>query len=197
MGRQPYRLICDTLLKTGANASCKGGILILVLSKYWASTMMLSKVSFGVLNTVSFSQLAKAFTWSKSLIKLGRCVDLCILGLYHQSMGPVRFYFTWMPYLENLNHFFFYSSSDTPLKSTQPLPARAYNLAYAPSSSRLLVSMAHRHVYVYDVAKLAAATDKIPASQERESALKFMTRSIATMADGKGMNNSSINPLFF
>lgn len=52
--------------------------------------------------------------------------------------------------------------------------------------------MAHRHVYVYDVAKLAAATDKIPASQERESALKFMTRSIATMADGKGMNNSSI-----
>lgn len=57
--------------------------------------------------------------------------------------------------------------------------------------------MAHRHVYVYDVAKLAAATDKIPASQERESALKFMTRSIATMADGKGMNNSSITLFFF
>lgn len=89
------------------------------------------------------------------------------------------------------------SLSDTPLKSTQPLPARAYNLAYAPSSSRLLVSMAHRHVYVYDVAKLAAATEKIPASQERESALKFMTRSVATMADGKGMFwiNSSITCL--
>ncbi|KAE8542512.1 hypothetical protein D1P53_001291 [Cryptococcus gattii VGV] len=83
-------------------------------------------------------------------------------------------------------------SSDTPLKSTQPLPARAYNLAYAPSSSRLLVSMAHRHVYVYDVAKLAGATDKIPASQERESALKFMTRSIATMADGKGWASGSL-----
>lgn len=67
MGRQPYRLICDTLLKSGANASCKGGILILVLSKYWASTMMLSKVSFGVLNTVGFSQLAKAlFTLGQS-----------------------------------------------------------------------------------------------------------------------------------
>lgn len=48
--------------------------------------------------------------------------------------------------------------------------------------------MAHRHVYVYDVAKLAAATEKIPASQERESALKFMTRSVATMADGKGIS---------
>lgn len=57
--------------------------------------------------------------------------------------------------------------------------------------------MAHRHVYVYDVAKLAAATEKIPASQERESALKFMTRSVATMADGKGMFwiNSSITCL--
>ncbi|ODN78603.1 hypothetical protein L202_04207 [Cryptococcus amylolentus CBS 6039] len=79
-----------------------------------------------------------------------------------------------------------------PLKSTQTLPARAYNLAYAPLSNRLLVSMSKRHVWVYDAAKLAAATEQIAASQERESALKFMTRSVATMADGKGWASGSL-----
>ncbi|WVO13889.1 hypothetical protein L204_101513 [Cryptococcus depauperatus] len=77
-------------------------------------------------------------------------------------------------------------SLENPLKSTQPLPAKAYNLSYTHASSHLLVSMAHRHVYVYNLAELASASDRIIPSQERESALKFMTRSVATMADGKG-----------
>lgn len=40
--------------------------------------------------------------------------------------------------------------------------------------------MAHRNVHVYDVRKLEEP------KQKRESALKFMTRSVACMADGKG-----------
>ncbi|KAK6908465.1 cell cycle arrest protein BUB3 [Kwoniella mangroviensis CBS 8886] len=83
-------------------------------------------------------------------------------------------------------------SAEIPLRSTQTLPARAYSLSYAPKSSRLLVSMAHRHVFVYDAAKLAAADGEISPSQERESALKFLTRSIATMEDGKGWASGSI-----
>ncbi|KAJ9111131.1 hypothetical protein QFC19_001330 [Naganishia cerealis] len=43
-----------------------------------------------------------------------------------------------------------------------------------------VVSMAHRNVHVYDVRKLEEP------KQKRESALKFMTRSVACMADGKG-----------
>ncbi|WVQ79167.1 hypothetical protein IAT38_001263 [Cryptococcus sp. DSM 104549] len=83
-------------------------------------------------------------------------------------------------------------AAETPLKSSQPLPDRGYNLSYARASSRLLVSMAHRHVYVYDLNKLAPATGPISASQERESALKLMTKSVATMADGKGWASGSI-----
>ncbi|WVR08075.1 hypothetical protein IAU60_005121 [Kwoniella sp. DSM 27419] len=83
-------------------------------------------------------------------------------------------------------------SAEHPLKSTQALPARAYNLSYAASSSRLLVSMAHRHVFVYDMAKLASADGEIAPSQERESALKFLTRSVATMVDGKGWASGSV-----
>ncbi|WWD20314.1 hypothetical protein CI109_104790 [Kwoniella shandongensis] len=83
-------------------------------------------------------------------------------------------------------------NAEIPLRSSQPLPSRAYNLSYAATSSRLLVSMAHRHVFVYDVGKLAAADGQIAPAQERESALKFLTRSVAVMADGKGWASGSI-----
>ncbi len=46
--------------------------------------------------------------------------------------------------------------------------------------------MAHRNVHVFDVRKMAE-----PA-QKRESALKFMTRSVACMADGKGASGSKL-----
>ena len=80
------------------------------------------------------------------------------------------------------------SNPDQPLKSTHHLPERVYNLSYAPTTARLLVSMAHRHVSVYSLPTLAAATDgqDTKAEQNRESALKFLTRSVAVMADGKG-----------
>lgn len=48
--------------------------------------------------------------------------------------------------------------------------------------------MAHRHVQIYSVAQLAKAQvgDVVKTEQDRESALKFLTRSLATTSDGKG-----------
>lgn len=160
---------------------------------------MLGKHDDAVQSIVWSPQYSKLFfpsrTESMHALVLINPIDVLISASWDSTIkvwDPYVLLLLVLPYtchvIHRLTHFFFSSSSDTPLKSTQPLPARAYNLAYAPSSSRLLVSMAHRHVYVYDVAKLAAATEKIPASQERESALKFMTRSVATMADGKGIS---------
>ncbi|ORY34717.1 WD40-repeat-containing domain protein [Naematelia encephala] len=85
-------------------------------------------------------------------------------------------------------------SAEIPLRSTQTLPSRVYNLSLAASTSTLLVSMAHRHVYVYKLPELAAVQEGQPLrpSQERESALKFMTRSVACMIDGKGWASGSI-----
>ncbi|WVN86826.1 uncharacterized protein L203_101999 [Cryptococcus depauperatus CBS 7841] len=60
-------------------------------------------------------------------------------------------------------------SLENPLKSTQPLPAKAYNLSYTHASSHLLVSMAHRHVYVYNLAELASASDRIIPSRHVNS----------------------------
>lgn len=69
--------------------------------------------------------------------------------------------------------------------------------------------MAHRRVFVYNVPDLAASTvmddakpaeggegaksaGGLPPTSSRESALKFMTRSVACMADGKGKLSSII-----
>jgi len=48
--------------------------------------------------------------------------------------------------------------------------------------------MAHRHVYVYSLPELSASGDNCKPQSSRESALKFLTRSVACMADGKGMS---------
>lgn len=77
------------------------------------------------------------------------------------------------------------------------MPARVYNFSFSSATDTLLISMAHRHVYVYNVKDLAAASSasvivasdddaSTRPSQRRESALKFLTRSVACMADGKG-----------
>lgn len=66
------------------------------------------------------------------------------------------------------------------LVATHQLPSKVYCASFAPASSSLVVSMAHRNVHVYDVRRLDEP------KQKRESALKFMTRSVACMADGKG-----------
>lgn len=50
----------------------------------------------------------------------------------------------------------------------------------ATSGNRLVVAMAERNVHVYDVRNM-----KEP-EQRRESALKYMTRAVSCMSDGKG-----------
>jgi cell cycle arrest protein BUB3 len=50
----------------------------------------------------------------------------------------------------------------------------------ATSGNRLVVAMSERNVHVYDVRNM-----KEP-EQRRESALKYMTRDISCMSDGKG-----------
>lgn len=81
-------------------------------------------------------------------------------------------------------------SAEVPLRSTHTLPARVYNLSYASSTSTLLISMAHRHVSVYSLASLASALEGqvLKPEQQRESALKFSTRAVACMVDGKGQS---------
>lgn len=74
------------------------------------------------------------------------------------------------------------------LLSTHTMPERVYNLSYTPATKTLLVSMAHRHVYVYHLPDLVAGGDNAKPQSSRESALKFLTRSVACMADGKGQS---------
>lgn len=87
-----------------------------------------------------------------------------------------------------------HSGAEQPLRSYHSLPDRIYNLSYAAPTDHLLVSMAHRHVYVYIGAELAAAREgqELQPAQTRESALKFLTRSVACMADGKGGSSLSL-----
>lgn len=77
--------------------------------------------------------------------------------------------------------------STSALLSTQSLPERVYNLSYSAATKTLLVSMAHRRVTVFHLPDLVAGGDNSKPQSERESALKFLTRSVACMADGKGM----------
>jgi hypothetical protein len=72
------------------------------------------------------------------------------------------------------------------------MPERVYNLSYAPATQTLLVSMSHRHVYVYSLRELSAAGEDLKPQSSRESALKFLTRSVACMADGKGRSFVSL-----
>lgn len=44
----------------------------------------------------------------------------------------------------------------------------------------IVVGMAGRHIYIYDARKMGEPL------QKRESSLKFMTRAVACMIDGKG-----------
>lgn len=76
------------------------------------------------------------------------------------------------------------STAPTPLLQTLQLPTKIYSLSYAPTTKTLIVSMANRKIYVYDIDDLSKP-DPVP-KQQRESALKFMTRSVAVMADGQG-----------
>jgi cell cycle arrest protein BUB3 len=113
------------------------------------------------------------------------------MGLDHQSLGPVRCSRSTPSHTDHTPP----RAAENPLRSSHNLPSRIHNLAYAPASSRLLVSMTRRNIHVYQVPELAASTDiavaeeqgqGLKAEQARESALKFLTRSVACMIDGKG-----------
>lgn len=112
-----------------------------------------------------------------------RCCNHWFLGQDTQSMGPVSdllfsisIYWPRLTLPVPVNT----SRQSNPLVSTTNLPSKVYSASYAPATSTFLVSMSQRHVHVYDVRRMEKP------SQERESALKFMTRSVACMVDGKG-----------
>jgi cell cycle arrest protein BUB3 len=103
------------------------------------------------------------------------------MGQDNQSLGPVS-----PSALFLVSYRLKSRTGETPLKSTHTMPERVYNLSYALATQTLLVSMSHRHVYVYSLPDLTAAGDDAKPQSSRESALKFLTRSVACMADGKG-----------
>jgi cell cycle arrest protein BUB3 len=91
-------------------------------------------------------------------------------------------------------------SAPTPLKESLTLPTKIYSLAYAPTTRTLIVSMANRKVFVYNLdinelkSNLSSGQGGLgKPQQERESALKFMTRSVAVMADGQGESYSPLS----
>ncbi|KAJ5097960.1 Mitotic checkpoint protein BUB3.2 [Penicillium argentinense] len=83
-----------------------------------------------------------------------------------------------------------------------PLPSKPFSLSITPT--KLVVAMASRSFYIYDLKSLAlltaqadgASTDgnkvEIEPWQRRESSLKFMTRCVACMPDDAGYACSSI-----
>lgn len=86
-----------------------------------------------------------------------------------------------------------------------PLPTASQGgkLAERDETPRLVVGMAGRHVYVYDLVPLRAAIDREKKGekvedrdwepdQKRESSLKFMARDVRCMPSGDGYATSSI-----
>lgn len=66
----------------------------------------------------------------------------------------------------------------SPNTSSHSTPERIYHIDLA--GNNLVVAMASRLFHIYDIRRM-----EVPA-QERESSLKFMTRSLAVMSDGQG-----------
>lgn len=94
------------------------------------------------------------------------------------------------------------------LRATIPLPAKVFAMdatsvhmprgAAADAPSRLVVAMAQRGIYVFDMGALRDALDRgagadayVP-EQRRESALKFMLRDVRCMPNGTGFAASSV-----
>ena len=72
-------------------------------------------------------------------------------------------------------------------QSSHGTPERIYALDHVNNS--LVVAMASRLFHIYDIRKMGTA------AQERESSLKYMTRSLACMPNGEGLY-LSIFPFF-
>lgn len=72
--------------------------------------------------------------------------------------------------------------------STAQLPDKVYSLGL--SDNRIVVGMAGRHVYVYDMRTMGAVDSK--PEQVRQSSLKYQTRCIRCFPDGRGYALSSV-----
>ena len=81
---------------------------------------------------------------------------------------------------------FWDSRSPNTQQSLHGTPERIYALDHVNNS--LVVAMASRLFHIYDIRKMGT-----PA-QERESSLKYMTRSLACMPNGEGLYSSFFPP---
>jgi len=79
---------------------------------------------------------------------------------------------------------FWDTRSPSPRQSSHDTPERVYQIDLV--NNTLVVAMASRLFNIYDIRKMDS-----PA-QQRESSLKFMTRSLACMADGQGYATASV-----
>ncbi|TFY82888.1 hypothetical protein EWM64_g1121 [Hericium alpestre] len=74
--------------------------------------------------------------------------------------------------------------ASTPQQSSHDLPERVYFMDLVGNT--LVVAMASRLFHIYDIRKMDQP------EQTRESSLKFMTRALACMIDGKGYATASV-----
>ncbi|TIA04184.1 putative nuclear pore complex subunit [Aureobasidium pullulans] len=88
--------------------------------------------------------------------------------------------------------------------ATVPLPSKPFSISLTPT--KLVVAMASRQIFIYDLASLKMLTSQSAPSQEsgnssileiqpwqqRESSLKFMTRAVCCMPNDQGYALSSI-----
>ncbi|KAG6890289.1 hypothetical protein C0995_009495 [Termitomyces sp. Mi166 len=79
---------------------------------------------------------------------------------------------------------FWDSRASSPQQSSHDTPERVYQIDLV--NNTLVVAMASRLFNIYDVRKMDAPL------QQRESSLKFMTRSLACMPDGQGYATASV-----
>lgn len=84
---------------------------------------------------------------------------------------------------------------------TMSLPSKPFAISLSPT--KLVVAMASRALYIYQLSSLAATADaakdsappnkhEVESWQRRESSLKFMTRTVACMPNDAGYASSSI-----
>ena len=82
-------------------------------------------------------------------------------------------------------------SNNPPTVTTVKLPNKPFSMS--ATSSKLVVAMAARALYIYELATLASQTATAPEPwQRRESSLKFMTRAVSCMPTDAGYASSSI-----
>ena len=73
--------------------------------------------------------------------------------------------------------------SSTPCTASHTLPERVYQMDV--TGTTVVIGLAGRLFHIYDVRKIKEGEEPL---QRRESSMKFMTRAVACMSDGKGMS---------